>query len=82
MEEASEKIGKDCVVSLKPNPAVLAPDTWNLQAAKSDLEEKLTMARAHNCPVEIIMKDISTVHYQPQRLWQWAEMASEVSERY
>jgi hypothetical protein len=82
MEEAAEKIGKGYVVSLKPNPAVLAPDTWDLQAAKRDLEEKLTIARAYSCPVEIIMKDISTVHYKPQRLWQWAEMASEVSERY
>jgi hypothetical protein len=26
------------------------------------------------------MKDISTVRYQPQRLWEWAAMASEVAE--
>ena len=25
------------------------------------------------------MKDISTVRYQPQRLWQWAAIASEVA---
>jgi hypothetical protein len=28
------------------------------------------------------MKDISTVRYQPQRLWEWARMATEVTERY
>jgi len=32
--------------------------------------------------VEVIMKDISTVRYQPQRLWEWARMAAEVTERY
>ncbi len=26
------------------------------------------------------MKDISTVRYQPQRLWEWAEIAMEVAE--
>ena len=28
------------------------------------------------------MKDISTVRYEPQRLWQWAEIAMEVAEDY
>ena len=28
------------------------------------------------------MKDISTVRYQPQRLWEWARMASEVTDTY
>ena len=32
--------------------------------------------------VELIMKDISTVRYDPQRLWEWAAIASEVAEEY
>lgn len=28
------------------------------------------------------MKDISTVKYQPQTLWDWAKMAIEVVEEY
>jgi hypothetical protein len=32
--------------------------------------------------VEVIMKDVSTVRYEPQRLWQWAQMASELTEQY
>jgi len=28
------------------------------------------------------MKDISTVRYQPQRLWEWAQIAAEVTEKY
>ena len=34
------------------------------------------------CHVELIMKDISTVRYQPQRLWEWAAIASEVAEEF
>ena len=28
--------------------------------------------------VEVIMKDISTLRYKPQRLWDWARIAMEV----
>jgi len=28
------------------------------------------------------MKDISTVRYQPQRLWEWATIAVEVAEEF
>ena len=66
----------------KPNPAVLAEDTWHLDKAEHELENVLSKAKAHGCVVEVIMKDISTVRYQPQRLWEWARMATEVTERY
>jgi len=34
------------------------------------------------CHVELIMKDISTVRYHPQRLWEWSRIAMEVAEQY
>jgi len=33
----------------------------------------------YGCPLELILKDISTVLYEPQRLWQWADTAMEVA---
>jgi hypothetical protein len=41
----------------------------------------LDEAKAHGCVVETILKDISTVRYEPQRLWEWAQMARELTER-
>ena len=32
--------------------------------------------------MEVILKDISTVRYQPQRLWEWEGMAMRVVEEY
>jgi len=46
------------------------------------MEEKLEKARRFGCVLEIHMKDISTVKYQPQRLWEWARIAAEVVEKY
>ncbi len=31
-----------------------------------------------NCNVEIIIKDVSTVRYKPQRLWKWVEIVTEL----
>jgi hypothetical protein len=38
--------------------------------------------KARGCCIEIVMKDISTVRYQPQRLWEWSEMARELAVEY
>jgi hypothetical protein len=57
----------------------MAEDSWRLKAARADLLAFLEPA--DDCPVEIIMKDISTVRYQPQRLWEWEKMAMEEVEK-
>jgi hypothetical protein len=73
-------VGTDYVLSRKPSPAVLAEDTWRPEAARHDLEQFLEKARG--CSVEIIMKDVSTVRYQPQRLWEWEKIAMEIAHKY
>jgi hypothetical protein len=82
VDEAVANVGGRYVFSYKPNPAVFANETWRLDRARHDLETVLAKARAHGCVVEVIMKDISTVRYQPQRLWEWAAMAAEVTRQY
>jgi hypothetical protein len=74
------EVGTDYVLSRKPNPAILAEDDWQPQRARQEIVEFLEIARG--CHVELIMKDISTVRYQPQRLWEWAAIAMEVAEEF
>jgi hypothetical protein len=69
----------DYVFSFKPTPAIFVEETWNPDKARSYLEGVLDKGRGV-CHVEIIMKDISTVCYKPQRLWDWARIAMEVAE--
>ena len=74
-ERAVRNVGDRYVFSYKPSPAIFAEDVWNLGRARAELRQFLEKARG--CVVEIIMKDISTVRYQPRRLWEWATMAME-----
>ena len=78
-ERAVETIGPHWVMSRKPNPAILAEDEWHPGRARQDLRDFLEKARGGQ--VELIMKDISTVRYKPQRLWEWARIAIEEAER-
>ena len=78
VDRAIKEMGGRYVFSRKPNPAWLAEDNWRPDMAEADLREFLDKARG--LPVELILKDISTVRYQPQRLWEWEKMAMRVGE--
>ncbi len=78
VEKGAERIAEDFVFSRKPSPAFLAVDTFNPDAVREDLEETRQACARHGTPLELILKDISTVRYDPQRLWRWADIAMEV----
>jgi len=50
-----------------------------LASSARALRETLAACARHGCPAELILKDISTVRYQPQRLWEWADVAMRVA---
>ena len=76
-ESIMGEIRGDYVASFKPSPAIFVDEIWNPEKARSHLRDVLGKARGV-CHVEVIMKDISTVMYKPQRLWDWARIAMEV----
>ena len=80
LKRAIENIGSDYVISYKPNPAILAEDNWHPERARAEIREVLDIA-GHNCNVEFIMKDISTLRYEPHRLWEWSQIAMEMVEK-
>jgi len=77
-ERGASEIGRDYVFSRKPNPALLAWPQFNEQAVREHLQATVDICARHGCPLELILKDISTVRYEPQRLFTWARIAMEV----
>lgn len=75
LKEGAEKIGKDFVFSWKPNPTIFADDSWDINFIRKSFVNDLNKIKG--CPVEIIMKDISTVRSHPQHLQEWTSMAME-----
>ena len=80
-ERGAAEIGGDFVYSRKPNPAFLAMGDFDGAHIRKDLITTRDICEKHGCPLELIQKDISTVCYQPERLFEWARIAMEVVER-
>jgi hypothetical protein len=64
------------VLSFKPNPAQLAPDTFRPEQVRSYLRESLEQMKGAS--VEIILKDVTTIRGDLPRLDGWAAAAMEV----
>jgi hypothetical protein len=74
--KAIEELGSDYVLSRKPSPAVFAYSRFDASMARKEIRSFLELTEG-NCHVEFIMKDISTVKYEPQRLWEWEKICME-----
>ena len=77
-ERGAAEIGKDFVYSRKPNPVLVAMDHFSPDHVRADLVKTQDVCLQYGCPLEFILKDISTVRYQPQRLFEWANIAMQV----
>ena len=77
-ERGAAEIGRNFVYSRKPNPALLAADSFDPEDVRAHLEATRRACDGSGCPLEFILKDVSTVRYQPQRLFEWARVAMEV----
>ncbi len=77
-EIGAAEIGRDYVYSRKPNPALLAWPEFREQAVREHLQASVSACARHGCPLELILKDISTVRYEPRRLFEWARIAMEM----
>lgn len=75
---AAQNIGDKYIMSNKPNPAYVAVDNVNCDIVGTDLRKTIKACRDNNTPVEFILKDLSTVKYHPEHLWNWIERAEHI----
>ena len=64
------------VFSHKPSPAMLAEDGFNVERAEKDIRDRLS--QSGGMPCEFIMKDISTVRGDVDRVIAWCDAANRV----
>ena len=80
-EAFAEKLPKHIITSNKPSPAMMATDSFDEDAVRADLRRTIDAARRNGVQLEMILKDISTVRYDPRRLWRFSEIALEECNR-
>ena len=80
-EVMAERLGGKYVYARKPNPANVAVVT-DPEEVRRETEKTVKLCIKHGCPVEFVLKDISTVSHRPQNLIVWSNAVSEVLDAY
>ena len=81
VEASAEALGGKFVLSRKPNPAHVARIT-DPDQIRAEITETVKACKKYGCPMDITLKDISTVNYRPENLMVWAETVSDVLDEY
>lgn len=82
IHKAAEIIGKDYVISAKPNPANLPAAASNPDVIRKEIRNILEACKKHNCACELLLKDISTVGYNLENLIVWNRIAMEEVQKF
>lgn len=69
---AAENIGKKYIMSRKPTPAYLAAPSMNWDVVEREIKETLEACRENGVAVEFILKDLTTVCKDANRLTEWS----------
>lgn len=77
---AAEAAHRKYVLSFKPNPAHLAPDTFRPELVREYLRDSLKQLQGS--PSEVILKDVTTIRSDPARLEAWAQVAMSVAREF
>jgi len=81
IDECADNIGKDYVLSLKSNPAFIAFDINETQI-RVQIENAINACKRSGSPLEIILKDVSTVSRKLESLDRWNNIAMEYALGY
>ena len=82
IDKGATNIGTQFVFSWKPNPSFFAAEQWDEKEISEYLRKGISSIKKHNCPLEIILSDVSTIRYDPGRLNSWAIIASKIAEEF
>ena len=77
----AQRLGGNYVYARKPNPANVAIET-DPAVIRAETEKTVKLCQKYGCPVEFVLKDISTVSNRPENLIVWAKTVSEVLDSY
>lgn len=79
VRRCAEQIGRDYVISWRPNPADMVCCQFDEDLIRRTIREGLEACRG--CTVHVRLKDIETVQGEPRRLNRWVQIVREVAEK-
>ena len=78
----ADAMGGDYVMARKPNPAFVAFDRMDEAPIRKEIRDTLTACKRSGTPVLFVLKDITTLRNQPERLKIWHDIVKDEIERF
>jgi hypothetical protein len=75
---AAEAIGRNYVLSAKPNPASVAVDRLDPTQLRKEIKTILDACGRNHCSCDLVLKDISTCNGRPQNIFEWEQIVMEM----
>ncbi len=82
IEKSAERIGKDFVFSGKAHPAFIAMGALEEDNVRKQVSQMLEACKRNGTPLEIVLKDVSTVAHNPHVLVQWEKMIMDMVQKF
>lgn len=77
VERCAEQLGRRAIFSWKPHPAHLVGE-FDADHIRAYIKRTLDTASAHDCVLEMILKDTHTCESHPERFTLWTDIAQQV----
>lgn len=79
---AAENIGKRYVMACKASPSAVATATMDQTLVRKELEGIFKAGYRHDCSMDLVLKDISSVGKNPENLKAWEKIAMQLARSY
>ncbi|MEL7610364.1 MAG: hypothetical protein AAGU74_12805 [Bacillota bacterium] len=77
----AETIGRDYVLSWRPNPAEMITSVLEEDAIRKTIDYACKVYRQNGNIADITLKDVKTVYHKPQNMKRWVEIVRSVTEK-
>ena len=82
LEAMMERLGKDDVICFKPNSCYLSGAKPEMDLLRQELVNACELVQKYGSHLVFNMKTLINLGGEPQRLWQWCDMAEELVQAY
>jgi len=74
-EYMAEIMGRNYVYCRKINPAYMATPLMDEESARTELRNTFRATKKHCCPVEVMLRDVMTLSWNPENAINWTRIA-------
>jgi hypothetical protein len=78
LEAMMERLGSGCVISFKPNSVYLSGERADFDYLRKEFINVCELVKKYRVNLVFNMKTLINLNNEPQRLWQWCDMAMEL----